>query len=229
MDNKDSKYNILIFKDEIDQQLLLKRILIKLGFNVTCVSTSDLGLDLFGKDKFDAVLMDYELAPESSLDGIETLKEIRKKNFTIPVLIMTGYASQELAIKSIKAKSDDFLVKPVDYSKLGLTIKESIKKKKQLFPEEKDQLDKKDIPLNFDLFKYLIILKNSIPMYFKGQWGENVDRSVIHSKHGLEDQLLMSSFLNAMQTLSKSLFGQSVNEILLGNWKIIFKQRGAIL
>ena len=59
-------------------------------------------------------------------------------------------------------------------------------------------------------------------------WTEE-DKELVKTKSNLEDQLLMSSFLNAMQTLSRSLFGQNVNELAFGNYKIIFKQKNEFL
>ena len=78
-----NSFSVLIFEDDLDQQHIMGKVLEKQGFRAKFVSSSDLGLEVLKKERFDAILMDYKLAPGSQ-DGIETLKEIRKKDLSIP-------------------------------------------------------------------------------------------------------------------------------------------------
>lgn len=223
------KYSVLIVEDNLDLHEILRRILEKEGFKTKFVTTSEQSLQLLKNEKFDAVLLDYQLAPDSSRDGIETLKEIRKDNINVATIIMTAYGTQDLAIEAIKNQSDDFLIKPIDYANLGKILRETIKRRREIFPlEEKVIINNENIE-NINPFNNFIILKNSIPIFMKGDWSEDNDDDIVNTSNSFENQLLMSGFLSAMQNFSRSIFGQSVNELKLGEWNIIFKQKNIFL
>jgi two-component system response regulator HydG len=63
---------------------------------------------------FDLVLCDIRMA---EMDGIETLKEIKTLNPSIPVLIMTAYSSVDTAVEALKSGALDYLIKPLDFDK----------------------------------------------------------------------------------------------------------------
>jgi two-component system response regulator HydG len=68
---------------------------------------------------FDLVLCDIRMA---EMDGIETLKEIKTLNPSIPVLIMTAYSSVDTAVEALKSGALDYLIKPLDFDKLQQTL-----------------------------------------------------------------------------------------------------------
>ena len=72
---------------------------------------------------FDLVLCDIRMA---EMDGIETLKEIKTFNPSIPVLIMTAYSSVDTAVEALKSGALDYLIKPLDFDKLQLTLSEAL-------------------------------------------------------------------------------------------------------
>ena len=66
------------------------------------------GLLLLENEKFDVILLDLGL-PDS--EGLKSFKVIIKKNPTIPTIILTGLANEEIGIKAIKYGAQDYLVK----------------------------------------------------------------------------------------------------------------------
>lgn len=217
-------YSILVIEDDFDQQFLIRKFLEKEGFKVTFSEKVDQGLENLAHNQFDAILIDYML-PEGS-NGLSALKEIRKENSSITAIIMTAYGTQELAIEAIRNQSDDFLVKPIDYSKLGSILSERIKKRDMLFPKPEKDFDVRNYQ-EFNPFENFVILRGSIPIFMKGQWSENANDL---QPEGISDNtLLLSGFLSAMQSFSSSIFGMSMSEISFGEWKIMFQQQDPFL
>ena len=67
----------------------------------------------------DLILMDVRMA---TMSGIEALKQIKAYNPTIPVIIMTAYSSVDTAVEALKSGAYDYLIKPLDFEVLKLTI-----------------------------------------------------------------------------------------------------------
>lgn len=82
---------LLIAEDEKQNQLLLKRIAIKLGYSPTIVEDGSEALQVLNEDVFVALILDYSM-PE--LNGIQTLEKIRESDnqsiSDLPVIIVTG-------------------------------------------------------------------------------------------------------------------------------------------
>jgi CheY-like chemotaxis protein len=89
------KPRILIAEDEKPQRDLLEGFLKKEGFSVEAVANGREALDKLERDFFDIILLDYKM-PE--LDGLRTLREIRKLYPNLPVVMMTAYGTVETAV-----------------------------------------------------------------------------------------------------------------------------------
>jgi two-component system response regulator HydG len=70
-------------------------------------------------DPLDLILMDVRMA---RMGGIEALKQIKGYNPAIPIIIMTAYSSVESAVEALKAGAYDYLIKPLDFEVLKLTL-----------------------------------------------------------------------------------------------------------
>jgi len=82
------------------------------------------GLDKFQKEEFDLIITDLSMPV---MDGISMIKEIRKLNQTIPIVVTTAFGSQNEEVAKLKEIGmSAYIMKPVDVMKLLQTIDESI-------------------------------------------------------------------------------------------------------
>jgi DNA-binding NtrC family response regulator len=71
------------------------------------------------------ILLDYQMP---GTNGIEVLREIRKRGKDLPVIIMTAYGTIERAVEAMKAGADDFVTKPFDPDHLALVIDKALER-----------------------------------------------------------------------------------------------------
>lgn len=106
---------ILLVDDEKTMVKYLSRRLIKRGFDVSVAYSGLSALEEIKKIDFDLVLLDV-LMPE--MDGIETLKEIKKIKPETEVIMLTGHASVEVGIEGMKSGAFNYIMKPFDPDEL---------------------------------------------------------------------------------------------------------------
>jgi len=113
------KARILVAEDEKTQRDLLEGFLKREGFSVDAAANGREALQKLQGNLFDIVLIDYKM-PE--LDGLQTLKEIRKRYVDLPVVMMTAYGTVETAVASMKEGAFDYLTKPIDLEELLIKL-----------------------------------------------------------------------------------------------------------
>jgi len=128
------KAKLLVAEDEKTQRDLLKGFLEKEGFSVEAVANGREVLQRLQGDFFDIVLVDYKM-PE--LNGLQTLREIRKLYPDLPVVMMTAYGTVETAVASMKEGALDYLTKPIDLDELLLMLQKVIERS-NLIKENKE-------------------------------------------------------------------------------------------
>ncbi|MBI5843345.1 MAG: sigma-54-dependent Fis family transcriptional regulator [Deltaproteobacteria bacterium] len=115
--------NILIVDDEIPILKTLAGILSDEGFEVETAQTGYEALKSIGQNYPDLVLLDIWMP---GMDGIETLKEIRKDYPYLPVVLITGHGSVEAAVQAVKLGAYDFIEKPLSIDKVVVTINNAL-------------------------------------------------------------------------------------------------------
>ena len=118
-------HRILLVDDEPMNLDLLDQELADLG-HVTEKAGS--GTDALQKiHQFDPelILLDYQMP---DMNGIEVLREIRKQDKNLPVIIITAYGTIERAVEAIKAGADDFITKPFDPEHLAVVVKKALER-----------------------------------------------------------------------------------------------------
>ena len=128
------KARILIAEDEKTQRDLLEGFLKKEGFLVEAVANGRQAIEKIERDFFDIAFLDYKM-PE--LDGLQTLREIRKCLPDLPVVMITAYGTVETAVASMKEGALDYLTKPIDLEELLLII-QKVLERSTLIRENKD-------------------------------------------------------------------------------------------
>jgi two-component system NtrC family response regulator len=119
------KPKILIAEDEKTQRDLLEGFLKKEGFSVDPVANGREALQKLEGDFFDIALIDYKMP---ALDGLQTLREIRRLYPDLPVVMMTAYGTVETAVASMKEGALDYLTKPIDLDELLLILQKVIER-----------------------------------------------------------------------------------------------------
>ena len=115
-----SEHCILVIEDQEDLAELYEEVIKKAGYGVRTALTGEEGIAEFRTDGADVVLLDMTL-PE--MHGAEVLREIRAINTSVPVIIITGEASDQLHQQCERLGVHDYLSKPVDYAALLTSIK----------------------------------------------------------------------------------------------------------
>ena len=115
--------DILVVDDDISHCTILQALLRGWGYRVALAYNGVQALEQVRQTVFDLVLCDIRMA---EMDGIETLKEIKTWNPSIPVLIMTAYSSVDTAVEALKSGALDYLIKPLDFDKLQQTLSEAL-------------------------------------------------------------------------------------------------------
>jgi len=110
---------ILIVDDDPGHLTTLQTITRSWGYAVETAKDGDTAIQQVTAGPFDLILMDVRMA---RMSGIEALAQIKSYNPSIPVIIMTAYSSVESAVDALKAGAYDYLIKPLDFDVLKLTL-----------------------------------------------------------------------------------------------------------
>lgn len=117
---------VLLVDDEKDFVEMLSLRLKEVGERVTMVHSGKDCLETLEKNNIDVVVLDIKMP---GMDGIETLKEIRKKFPLVEVIMLTGHGSTATAVEGMKLGAFDYLLKPTDFDDLTEKLERARKRK----------------------------------------------------------------------------------------------------
>jgi len=112
--------HILVVDDEKNIRKTLRSALMEEGYRVTEAENGKTALSLIKEKRPDVILLDIWM---EGLDGIETLKMIKKDDPYASVVMMSGHGNIETAVKATKLGAFDFIEKPLSLEKILLVIK----------------------------------------------------------------------------------------------------------
>lgn len=107
--------HILIIDDEPSACKLISKMVKAKGFHASTALGGQQGLDILRRQPFDLILLDL-MMPE--MNGPETLKEIRKVDENVPVIIITGYPDSNLMAEAMAVSPILVIPKPLDKNQL---------------------------------------------------------------------------------------------------------------
>ena len=110
-----TKQNILIIDDEEDILTTCQNILESEGYDVDIAKNYKEAEDIFNNKKINLVFLDVWLP---DVDGLDILSYIKEKYPSTNVIMMSGHAGVETAVRATKMGAYDFLEKPISISKL---------------------------------------------------------------------------------------------------------------
>jgi two-component system copper resistance phosphate regulon response regulator CusR len=119
---------ILIVEDEEKMAKALRTGLEADQFSVSVAHTGEDGFFLASTESFDLLILDLMLPRH---DGMEVLAALRKKNLSMPVLILTSRDTVRDRVRGLNAGADDYLVKPFAFSELLARIRALLRRGKR--------------------------------------------------------------------------------------------------
>ena len=123
MDTETNQYSVLVVEDNLDLVLGLQDFLHHDGYAVTVVGTVAGAIKLMQARHFNAIILDLGL-PDG--DGLEVLKETRRLDPSLPVVIVTAHISVDRTVGSLKEGAFAYLTKPYDREELRHTLRRAI-------------------------------------------------------------------------------------------------------
>jgi len=106
-----TRYDVLIVDDEQDFREIIVKNLSKRDLSCDSAPDGATALEMIKARNYDVVLLDVKMP---GMDGIQTLREIKKIAPMVEVVMLTGHASVESGINGIKYGAFDYLMKPME-------------------------------------------------------------------------------------------------------------------
>ncbi|MFH1992429.1 MAG: response regulator [Pseudomonadota bacterium] len=126
------KLRMMLVDDEERFLATTQKLLAKKGYDVVTASSGSEALEKIRAHNIHVVILDVKMP---GMDGIATLKEIKRQFPLTEVIMLTGHATLESAIDGLKSGAVDYLMKPADIDEVIQKAKEVFEKRKGL--EEK--------------------------------------------------------------------------------------------
>jgi two-component system nitrogen regulation response regulator NtrX len=117
-------HRILVVDDEPGIRGALRQLLEYEGYEVMDASSGDEALETCAAERPHLVLLDVKMA---GLDGLATLKQLREKDPTAIVVMISGHGTIATAVEATQAGAHDFLEKPLDTDRVLLTIRNALR------------------------------------------------------------------------------------------------------
>lgn len=117
---------VLVVDDEKDFVEMLSLRLNELGEKVTAAYSGEECLEILENDNIDVVILDVKMP---GMDGIETLREIKKGYPLVEVIMLTGHGTTETAVQGMKLGAADYILKPADFEDLSVKLEAARKRK----------------------------------------------------------------------------------------------------
>ena len=110
------RQRLLIVDDQRDVLTALRMALTREGIEVVTAGSPAGALSAVATDSFDAALIDlnYTRDTTSGLEGLNLLERLRQSDPLLPVIVMTAWASVDLAVQAMRTGARDFIEKPWD-------------------------------------------------------------------------------------------------------------------
>lgn len=117
---------ILITEDDAALAEALRFALTHAGYAVDCVSDGATADEALKQDIFGVLILDLGLP---RLDGFEVLRRLRRRNTSLPVLILSGRENPEEKVQGLDCGADDYLVKPFSLNELQARVRALVRRR----------------------------------------------------------------------------------------------------
>ena len=118
------KANLLLIDDDPNTLASLARAFRLAGHEATVCDNASRAMELLRKDRFDLILSDVVMPGKS---GLELLEELKNAGVQTPIVLISGQANIEMAVKATRLGALDFLEKPLSTDKLLVTVENALR------------------------------------------------------------------------------------------------------
>lgn len=125
MTNQTKKERILVVDDAVDTLEVIQRNLTSQGFLVFTASNINDAIKLLENNAVDLVITDYKMP---GANGLDLIKHIRENYRDLEVIMITGYATVEGAVKAVKTGAEEYLSKPFTDEELISAVRKTLEK-----------------------------------------------------------------------------------------------------
>src|SRR5687767_7399477 len=125
----DKAARLLIVDDEPHVSSLLRRFLSQENYDVTVINDGESALAWLNDHTADVVVFDIMMPGVTGIDLCRKMKADRATRL-IPVVLITGYASQEEQLEAVDAGADDVILKPVDSEQFRIRLRSLVRMKR---------------------------------------------------------------------------------------------------
>jgi DNA-binding NtrC family response regulator len=132
-----NEINILVIDDDKDVCEFLKKVLTEDGYNVNILTNPGRALHKMKAKTYHLIVLDLKMP---HIRGEDLLKQIRKVNSDISVIVLTAYPSVDSAVQTLRNNACDYLKKPFKVDELRGTIRNTLRSK-MLLTEPDDELN----------------------------------------------------------------------------------------
>ena len=176
------KSRILVIDDEKRMCDSIKVLLSNIGYEVDTAENGKMGIGKLKTGKFDLVITDL-MMPE--LDGFAVMKHVKENCPGTLVIVITGYASVESAVRAIRSGAYDYILKPFDFEIIKISVERAWDKLKLEEELEKTrklaQVAERAISLNGEINNPLSVASGYaqlLQMRFEGSDDDTLKRQI---------------------------------------------------
>ena len=214
---------ILIVDDNADIRNILNELISDHGFKTRVAANFSQALNEIDKKMPDVAIIDVKL-DKGDNDGIELLSHIKTKNKDVPVIMISGHANIEMAVKSLKSGAFEFIEKPFDQERLMNFVnravenfnlkKENKEYETKLFSSYDLIGDSKNINSIRDQIEKISQTESRIFIYGPSGSGKELIARKIHkkSKRNKKPFIILNGALLDTDKYEQELFGEEKND-----------------
>ena len=120
---------ILVVDDDDSSREALTMLLRSVGYEVTSAATGESALDLIDLLQYQVIVSDL-LLPDKS--GLDILQHVQKVSPSTELIVVTGHASAQTAVRAMKEGAFDYITKPIDFDELKIVVSKALEKQRLL-------------------------------------------------------------------------------------------------
>ncbi len=121
-----NKQKLLFVDDDETFRKVMKKELSRMGYSVVCVGSGEAAIEALKKRNFDVIILDIKMP---GIGGLNTLKSIKKMDPEVEVIMLTGRATIESAVESMKMGAYDYITKPCRLNELDILLKKAYERR----------------------------------------------------------------------------------------------------